>query len=141
MGKTVDTKIDDGILTFTFTNEQNEVFASFKMNPTDINLALRCEETLDYFNEKKENAPEMATTADAVKYNKELEEKLNYILGYDATTTLFKKPYTATTIFPDGNIFALIILDVIFENVAPEIEKRNKKSAESMAKYTDKYTK
>lgn len=38
MSKTINTKIDDGILTFTFTNNQNEIFASFRLNPTDVNI-------------------------------------------------------------------------------------------------------
>ena len=44
MSKTINTKIDDGILTFTFTNNQNEIFASFRLNPTDVNIAARAEE-------------------------------------------------------------------------------------------------
>ena len=46
MSKTINTKIDDGILTFTFTNNQNEIFASFRLNPTDVNIAARAEEVV-----------------------------------------------------------------------------------------------
>ena len=35
MAKVINTKIDDGILIFTFTNNKDEVFSSFKLNPTD----------------------------------------------------------------------------------------------------------
>lgn len=45
MAKVINTKIDDGILTFTFTNNDGEIFSSFKLNPTDINVAARAEET------------------------------------------------------------------------------------------------
>ena len=44
MAKIINTKIDDGILIFTFTNNEDEVFSSFKLNPTDINVAARAEE-------------------------------------------------------------------------------------------------
>jgi len=44
MAKTINTNIDDGFLLFTFTNKQGEVFSSFKLNPTDINVAARAEE-------------------------------------------------------------------------------------------------
>ena len=44
MAKTINTNIDDGFLLFTFTNKQGEVFSSFKLNPTDINIAARAEE-------------------------------------------------------------------------------------------------
>ena len=43
MAKTINTNIDDGILNFTFTNNEGEVFSSFKLNPTDINVAARAE--------------------------------------------------------------------------------------------------
>ena len=43
MAKTINTNIDDGFLLFTFTNKQGEVFSSFKLNPTDINVAARAE--------------------------------------------------------------------------------------------------
>ena len=34
MAKVINTKIDDGILVFTFTNNKGEVFSSFKLNST-----------------------------------------------------------------------------------------------------------
>lgn len=34
---------------FTFTNNEDEVFSSFKLNPTDINVAARAEELTEYF--------------------------------------------------------------------------------------------
>ena len=55
MAKTINTKIDDGILIFTFTNNQDEIFSSFKMNPTDVNVAARAEELADYFEQLKES--------------------------------------------------------------------------------------
>ena len=49
MAKTINTNIDDGFLLFTFTNKQGEVFSSFKLNPTDINIAARAEELETFF--------------------------------------------------------------------------------------------
>ena len=49
MAKVINVKIDDGILIFTFTNNEDEVFSSFKLNPTDINVAARAEELAEYF--------------------------------------------------------------------------------------------
>ena len=53
MAKVINTKIDDGIFTFTFTNNEDEVFSSFKLNPTDINVAARAEELGEYFDQLK----------------------------------------------------------------------------------------
>lgn len=53
MSKTINTKIDDGILTFTFTNNQNEIFASFRLNPTDVNIAARAEEVSAFLRRRK----------------------------------------------------------------------------------------
>lgn len=50
MAKTIDTNIDDGFLLFTFTNNQGEIFSSFKLNPTDINVAARAEEIEPFLN-------------------------------------------------------------------------------------------
>lgn len=141
MGKIIDTKVDDGVLTFTFTNKQGEVFSSFDMNPMDINLAERCEETVEYFEKMKSEAPELISVQGASKYNRELEEKINFLLGYDASSTLFKSPLTATTVFPDGSIFAFLILDKILDAVMPEIERRKKKMSQNIKKYTEKYEK
>lgn len=53
MAKVINTKIDDGILVFTFTNNEDEVFSSFKLNPTDINVAARAEELTEYLSSSK----------------------------------------------------------------------------------------
>ena len=54
MAKTINTNIDDGFLLFTFTNKQGEVFSSFKLNPTDINVAARAEELETFFEQAQE---------------------------------------------------------------------------------------
>ena len=73
--------------------------------------------------------------------NKQIEDKMNYLLGYEASMDLFKEPITATTVFPNGQVFAYIVLDKISEAIAPEIEKRKKKMQATVDKYTEKYTK
>ena len=135
MAKTINTNIDDGFLLFTFTNKQGEVFSSFKLNPTDINIAARAEELETFFEQAQESVKEMA------EINKQIEDKINYMLGYEASKDLFKEPITATTVFGNGQVFAYIVLDKINEALTPEIEKRKKKMQEVVNKYTEKYTK
>ena len=67
MAKIINTKIDDGILIFTFTNNEDEVFSSFKLNPTDINVAARAEELTEYF-EKLKDSIQIVRSGNAVAH-------------------------------------------------------------------------
>lgn len=141
MAKIINTKIDDGILVFTFTNNQNEVFSSFKLNPTDVNVAARAEETADAFEQIKDSIQKVTSGKEMADLNKQIEDKINYLLGYEASKDLFKEPITATTVFGNGQVFAYIVLDKIADAIGPEIEKRKKKMQAAVDKYTEKYTK
>lgn len=141
MSKTINTKIDDGILTFTFTNNQNEIFASFRLNPTDVNIAARAEEVSAFFEKMEETVKNVASVKEAAKLNELIQDKINYLLGYEASKDLFREPITATTVFGNGQMFANIVLDKVADAIAPEIEKRRKKMQAEVDKYTEKYTK
>lgn len=141
MAKVINTKIDDGILVFTFTNNKGEVFSSFKLNPTDINVAARAEELEECFEQFKASVQKVTSGKEMAELNKQIEDKINYLLGYEASKDLFKEPITATTVFGNGQVFAYIVLDKITEAIAPEIEKRKKKMQTAVNKYTEKYEK
>ena len=141
MSKTINTKIDDGILTFTFTNNQNEIFASFRLNPTDVNIAARAAEVSAFFEKMEETVKNVASAKEAAKLNELIQDKINYLLGYEASKDLFREPITATTVFGNGQMFANIVLDKVADAIAPEIEKRRKKMQAEVDKYTEKYTK
>lgn len=141
MSKTINTKIDDGILTFTFTNNQNEIFASFRLNPTDVNIVARAEEVSAFFEKMEETVKNVASAKEATKLNELIQDKINYLLGYEASKDLFREPITATTVFGNGQMFANIVLDKVADAIAPEIEKRRKKMQAEVDKYTEKYTK
>ena len=123
MSKTINTKIDDGILTFTFTNNQNEIFASFRLNPTDVNIAARAEEVSAFFEKMEETVKNVASAIEAAKLNELIQDKINYLLGYEASKDLFREPITATTVFGNGQMVANIVLDQGADAIAPEIEK------------------
>lgn len=141
MGKTINTKIDDGIITFTFTNNQDEVFAFFKMNPSDIHLAKRCEEVSSFFAKEETEIENITTLDDAYKYDNKIKEQFNYLLGYGAEGTLFSGMMTPTTILPNGSIWAFVILDTIVKAIEPELEKRRKNAEKNISKYVEKYKK
>lgn len=141
MAKTINTNIDDGFLLFTFTNKQGKVFSSFKLNPTDINVAARAEELETFFEQAQESVKNVFSNKEMAEINKQIEDKINYMLGYEASKDLFREPVTALTVFGNGQVFAYIILDKITEALRPEIEKRRKKMQAAVDKYTEKYTK
>lgn len=141
MAKTINTNIDDGILNFTFTNNEDEVFSSFKLNPTDINVAARAEEVIEYFKQFEDSIQKATSGKEMAELNKQIEDKINYLLGYEASKDLFQEPITATTVFGNGQVFAYIVLDKIAEAITPVIEKRKKKMQAAANKYTEKYIK
>lgn len=135
----INTGIGSTFLTFTFSDEDGEVLSSFKMNPADIKVAVRSEEVSKYLDERKAALSGRMTMADMAEFNDELEEKICYVLGYDARSELFKAPLTATTILPSGDLFAVLVMEKIVEAVKPEIEKRRANMEKAAAKYTGKY--
>lgn len=135
----INTGIGSAFLKFTFSDDDGDIVSSFKLNPTDIKVAVRCEEVSDFMAEKREAMDGKLSASDMAKFNDELEEKLCYVLGYDARNELFKAPLTATTIMPNGELFAVVVMNQIVEAVAPEIEKRKAKMEQAAQKYTGKY--
>jgi hypothetical protein len=130
-----DTRVTTGIQTYTFTDEDDHVFASFRLNPTDINLAKRALEVGEYFEHLKDTAPE--TVEELAAMNNEMEQKISYVLGYEASDIFGE--VTATTVFQDGTVFAILVVDTIIEAVQPALQDRAKTIQEQSAKYLEKY--
>lgn len=135
----INTGIGSAFLKFTFSDDDGDIVSSFRMNPADIKVAIRSEEVSKYLEERKSALNGNMTAADMAKFNDALEEKICYVLGYDARSELFKAPLTATTILPNGDLFAVAVMDKIAEAVKPEIEKRRANMEKAAAKYTAHY--
>lgn len=131
--------IDSGLIPFEFQDRSGRILASFEMNPADINLAVRCDEVTKFFEEQANIAGKSAE--DVQKFDRELTEKLNYLIGCDKDYQLFKPPMSATTILPNGEFFAAVVLERIIDAVTPEIQKRAEKMKTAAEKYTAKYKK
>lgn len=136
----VNTSIGSSLVKFTFTDADGEVVASFRMNPADVKLAQRCQEISSYFEDLEKNTPEAATLEDAVKMNEELEDKICYLLGYDAKQSLFGI-ISATSILKNGELFVTTVVQKIIEHVGPEIKKRKQSFNNAVSRHTAKYTK
>lgn len=135
----INTGIESSLLKFTFSDDEGEVIASFRMNPADVKLAQRCQEVSSFFEKLKEKTPENATLEDAVKLNNEVEDKICYLLGYDAKQSLFGQ-ISATSVLGDGNMFVVLVMEKIVEAVAPEINRRKQAMSAAVEKHTAKYT-
>lgn len=129
------TKIVTGIQTYQFTDEEDHVFASFRLNPTDVNLAARALEVGEYFEHLGDKAP--ADIPGVVALNKEIEDKISYVLGYDASEIFGE--VTATTVFPSGDIFAVVVVETIIEAVQPALKERQRKMEKASEKYLKQY--
>ena len=134
------TNIGSSLLKFTFTDEDGECLASFHINPADIKLGQRCQEVAAFFKSFQAEIPANATMEDAIKLNDLMEDKICYLLGYDAKQSLFGL-VSATAIMVDGNMFAYHVLNKITEALGPELKKRQQRVKKAMAKYTEKYEK
>lgn len=136
----INSEIGSALLKFTFSDAEGDVIASFRMNPADVKLANRCKEVSAFFENLRDNTPDGATMEDVVKFNDELEEKICYLLGYDAKESLFGL-VSATTICEDGELFAVKVMNTIVEAVTSEMQKRKATMASAVAKHTAKYGK
>lgn len=134
----VNLKLNTGLMTFNFRDENDDVFISFKINPSDINLAKRCEEIGVFFENELKDYKEPETFEEMSKLNALYEEKINYLLGAQ-DNPVFKAPYTATTFLEDGRILAEIVIGTVLDAVKPEIEKRMANQKNRLDKYTSKY--
>lgn len=127
-----------GMMKFSLTDDDGDIVASFRLNPTDIRLASRFQEVSEWFERLAQDAPKRDTLDDIQKYNDALEDKLDYVLGGNARASLFGV-LSAVSIMPTGNLFAVEVFDQMAGSVIPEIKARRQKMQEAAAKYTAKY--
>ena len=136
----INKSVSSSLMKFTFSDEDGEVVASFRMNPADIKLVQRCQEVSAFFENLRDKTPDNATLEEAAQFNDEMETKICYLLGYDAKQSLFGL-LSATSIMGDGTLFVVHVMDQILKAVGPEIKKRQQAMAKAVSKHTAKYQK
>lgn len=136
----VNSSLGSTLVKFTFSDDDGEVLASFRINPADIKLGKRCQEVSEYFQSAQATMPQNQSLEEMAEINDRLEEKIVYLLGYDAHQSLFGV-ISAMTVCDDGDIFAFKVLNKIVEAVEPEMRKRKQAMADAMSKHTAKYAK
>ena len=76
------------------------------------------DEVIEYFKQFEDSIQKSTSGKEIAELNKQIEDKINYLLGYEASKDLFKEPITATTVFGNGQVFTCIVLDKIAEAIA-----------------------
>ncbi|MCC3388157.1 hypothetical protein [Enterocloster citroniae] len=115
-------------------NSGKEVTGGFWWNPSDLDIAKRCENVLNYFNDI-----DVDKEADFFAISDEIKKQFNYLLGSDnASEELFKhcNPLSPRS---DGTFHMEYVLDTLVKFIESEMKTRIKKSEARIKKYTEKY--
>lgn len=130
--------LGSAIKKFTFVDVDGDVLATMKINPMDVRLSARMKEVGDFFQNELPEYENKQNLESLVEFNNAVEDKICYVLGYDAKQSLFGM-LSATTILPDGDFFAEKIANLIKEAIEPVVTERVEKM-KKVKKYTEKYT-
>ena len=127
--------IDSGIITATFTDLDGHIFSKFRINPTDLRTGERAIESADFFEKIKAESFDRDLVT---QLQKDIEDKISYILGYDSSKDIFGE-VSALTVLPDGSLFVEHIVNKIMEIVEPAVKKRKEEMQKRAESYTKKY--
>lgn len=130
--------IGSSLVNIRFRDDENNIISSCRINPADVKLAARFEEMADSISEIGDRFPENAGMNDMVRMNDELEEKICYVLGYDARKDVFGV-VSATSIMENGDMFALLLINTIAQAIKPAVEKRGKAMKAAVERYAARY--
>lgn len=134
---TIKTDSVTGMMKFRLTDDDEDVIASFRLNPADAKMISRLERACAEAEEMSASAPQMADAKDLEAYNDKLEKIACDALAveHDAVFGIV----SATTILVDGDLFAVNVLSTVTEVLGPEIAKRKAKMQQAASKYTANY--
>ena len=129
--------VDDGSKAYDIVNKRGKKLGVFEFRPSDTNIVKRYEEVVDFFNSFKipEDTNESMETAE-----KELKEKMSYLIGADADESFFSimGPFSALA---SGELFIENVLGAIANVIEREMSVRTKRVQRRMNKYVAKYHK
>ena len=129
--------IGGNLTKYQFSDSEGNVIAYFHKNPLDIRIAERAAASADKLQKISAEALANPSVEDLARYDKEIAEAINHILGYDASATLFTI-MSASTPMDDGEVFASVVLRTISDNLETDIKNRLTKF-QAAAKHTAKY--
>lgn len=128
------TQINTGLQEFRFTDNSGKVFASFFMNPGDLNVAKRFDDAARFF---AKNRGKKMNLVEFTAFNRVLEKKVAAAIGCKRDDIFGKVP--AATVLPDGDFFVAKVLKVVSDAVRAETARRRKVRMDAVNKYAGKY--
>lgn len=137
MGKSIEMNVGNALTKIDFKDEDGIVVGFLKINLTDVRLVGKLNDCAAFFKNYKFDGFDIEKLT---AIDRDLMDKFCYVLGYDCRDTLFGV-LSPTTIFEDGSMFAISILNKISEVFSAEVKQRAEARKKAMEKYTQKYQK
>lgn len=135
MGKNIEMNVGNALTKIEFKDEDGIVLGFLKINLMDVRLVGKLNDCAEFFKKYKFDGSD---TEKLAALDRDLADKFCYMLGYDCRETLFGV-LSPTTIFEDGSMFAIAVLNKISEVFSQEVKERAAARALAMRKYTEKY--
>lgn len=136
MAKNIEMKVGSVLTRVNITDDSGEVLGWLKINLSDARIISRIHDCALYFRDLKieDNGADGLAKLDA-----EMEDKFSYLLGYDCRENLFGV-LSPTTVFRNGEMFAVSVLETISGAYSEEAKERAAARVAAVRKYTDKYS-
>lgn len=135
MARNNELSVGNALTRIEFKDEDGIVLGFLKINLTDVRLVGKLNECARFFKEYRFEGTDIEKLA---AIDRDLADRFCFVLGYDCRETLFGV-LSPTTILPDGDMFAIVILNRISEVFTAEVKERAAARAAAMQKYTAKY--
>ena len=129
-------KINDGRVKIPIKNQFGETLGSIVFAPTDTNIVDRYEEVVRFW--KNYKMPEVDSIEAARKAEKEISEKMSYLINGDAEKAFFQVlgPFSP---MDDGRIFLEIVIDSVAKVIEAKLNTNVTKVQRRVNKYVAKY--
>lgn len=135
MAKNIEMNVGSALTKIEFKDEDGIVLGFLKINLTDVRLVGKLNDCAAFFKSYKFDGTDVEKLT---SLDRELMDKFCYVLGYDCRETLFGV-LSPTTIFDDGHMFAICILEKISDVFSAQVKQRAEARGKAMQKYIQNY--
>lgn len=130
--------IDDGSKIYDIVNKNGKWLGKFEFRPADTNIIKRYEEVVEFYNNYKVPEGKDLTVEERNKVEKEVIDKMSYLIGADAEEAFFTI-LGAFSPLASGEFFIENVLKSISKVIEQELAVRTSKVQRRVNKYVAKY--
>ena len=130
--------IDDGSKIYDIVNKNGKRLGKFEFRPADTNIIKRYEEVVEFYNNYKVPEGKDLTVEERNKVEKEVIDKMSYLIGADAEEAFFTI-LGAFSPLASGEFFIENVLKSISKVIEQELAVRTSKVQRRVNKYVAKY--